>query len=147
MVVVLGGIGVHVLEIRAKAHAQEEVRYTAAFITEKIRVSVDGAHTILTPSMNATGTVLTLQMHDPEKNPTVFDSVDGQVRMQEGSGSPAVLSVDGVVPTLEFSNVTQEDGPGSIRYILHLESYNPEQRIALSASSTFYTTVSIRTTP
>lgn len=150
MTLILGNIGVNVLEVRAKAHAQEEVQYHAQFATETIRSSIENATAILTPSNTATSATLSLAMANPSLHPTVFTLMNGRIRMQEGTGIPQILTGNNVVvPVLEFLNVTRGDKAmnDSIRFRLSVESYNPENRTVYAASSTFITTVNTHYAP
>jgi hypothetical protein len=150
MVILLGGIGVHALESRSKAHAYGEVLYNSEFILETMRTSLDGAASIAVPGGSATSSTLTLLMRDREKSPTVFSVIDHVVWMQVGSGAatPMQLSSNSVeVPVFAFEYVSGEKGPGAVRLTLKVESYNPQKLAAYSADSSLSTTMSLKYAP
>ncbi len=148
MLAVLASIGITVLESKAKAHAEEEMHYTAAFVMEKVQRAVDRAVSIHTPEMGTTSSSLTLHMEDASNDPTVFEVLDGIMRMTEGEGEPQPISGAGVrVPVFSVSNVTGEHGAGTLRIELQIETYNPEEIQAYHASGTYYTTVGIQQSP
>lgn len=147
MLAFLGGIGVHVLSSRVKAHAQEELLYNAQFITQKLQGEISSASAITLPVQGATGVILSLVQNDTEGTPLLFEVVDGRLRMQEGVSEPVFISTeDMVVESLEFANVTQEGGAPTVRMRLYLQAYNPQNRQEFSASSTFYMTASVEYT-
>lgn len=122
MVVILGRIGVDVLESRASSRARAEVNYNALFAIEMIRTSFDGATTIVTPELGATSSILTLSMYDEALDPTAFWVEQDTLWKQEGVGDPVVLTTDSVRATnLSLSSASAEGEPGSIRVELLLE--------------------------
>jgi len=138
-------IGVNILSGMASSKAEEELQYNAQFVIEKIRTLVGGAESIESPSVGATSSVLSLTMSDSLKDPTVITMADERVQLQEGSGEPQLLSGSSVVVSnVEFSNVTYENGQGSVRVILPIELLNPDNRTMLRASTTLYTTINLQ---
>lgn len=148
MVLVLGGIGMNVLSVRTQSEVTEKVGYNAQFITEKVRLSIENATSIILPERNTTSSRLILEMADTTKNPTIVDVVDGKIRIQEGVQQPYTLSGAGVsVANIEFTNVTAGVGRGVIRFILALESNKYKSESVLNADITLFTTTGIRYTP
>lgn len=148
MLAVLGGIGINVLSSRVKAHAYEEMHYNAQFLTEKITSVIASASAINQPEANATSSTLSLVMDDPSKNPTVIDSIDGSVRIQEGTDPAMILSGDGVVvSTLQFTHSITGSASPLVRVELYLDSYNASGRDIYDASSVFFTTASLHYIP
>lgn len=142
MIALLGGIGVSVLESRTKAHALEEVHYTAQFVFEKITASIQSAESVNGLEPQATGTVLSLEMADQSKNPTVFELHEGGVLFTEGTQNPVMLSTSGVLITdLIFTNVSALSSSPSIRVELRTDAYNGEGRRAFDIDYSFFTTV------
>lgn len=148
LIVLLGGIGVNVLESKIRAQALEEVHYNAEFIIDHITRSINQAEHINTPLPQTSGSLLSLEMLDSEKNPTVIDIDGGRVRLQEGADEPMYLSGKRVyISTLQFLNVTQEGGEGSVRITFTAEEGSQSDTQKPLARTTFYTTVGINNTP
>jgi Tfp pilus assembly protein PilW len=148
MLAVLGGIGIHVLSSRVKAHSFEQVHYNAVYLSEVLSQKIQRASAIAVPSELATSSTLSLTMEDAGKNPTVFSLQDGQVYMQEGLALPVVISSDDVaVSELIFSDLQEGDGTDFVRIEMHIESTDLQGRNMYSASSTFYSTVRLQHMP
>src|SRR3990167_3769099 len=144
LVVLIGGIGANVFSGFVKVKAAEELRYNTQFVTEKIRDLVSQADSISTPVAGESSSALTLRMSDVSKDPTVIEVVDGRVTLLEGVGELQFISgTDVDVFGVEFSNITYDEGVGSLRVILEMGLRNPEDRTIYFASSTIYTTVNL----
>ncbi|OGG65097.1 hypothetical protein A3I99_03920 [Candidatus Kaiserbacteria bacterium RIFCSPLOWO2_02_FULL_45_11b] len=145
LVVLIGGIGANVFSGFVKVKAAEELRYNTQFVTEKIRDLVSQADSISTPVAGESSSALTLRMSDVSKDPTVIEVVDGRVTLLEGVGELQFISgTDVDVFGVEFSNITYDEGVGSLRVILEMGLRNPEDRTIYFASSTIYTTVNLQ---
>src|SRR3990167_10750024 len=145
LVVLIGGIGANVFSGFVKVKAAEELRYNTQFVTEKIRSLVSQAESISVPVAGESSTSLTLRVSDVSKDPTIIDVSDGRVMLLEGEGEPQYISGTNVdVFGVEFSNVTYDEGVGSLQVILQMGLRNPEDRTVYFASSTTYTTVNLQ---
>jgi hypothetical protein len=145
MLAVLSGIGANVLESRLKARTHEEVQYTGQFVFERISSAIEGAKDILSPSVGESGFTLVLEMEDPEKDPTVIRFENESITLQEGEEEPVTLIGNAVaVPLLEFHNISRGASSPSVRTILQVEAFNPEDRSVFDAALTFYSTFAIR---
>lgn len=144
MIVLIGSIGITVIQGNIKARAQEEVRYNAEFIIETILATAREAESADGPLVGASSTVLTLTREDPAKNPTMFGVQSGRVYIREGAEEPVLVSgEDTVVTALTFTNVSFPQGGSTLRIELELEAANPDDLRQQSASSTYTTTVYI----
>lgn len=144
MVVLMGGVGVNVFSGFVKSKAAEELQYNTQFVTEKIRSTTSQAEAINTPLAGESGSILSLAMSDPSKDPTIIDVSEGRVRIREGADEAEFISGAGVdVYSVEFLNVTPAESIGSMRAVLHMGLRNPEDRTIHYASSTIYTTVNL----
>jgi Tfp pilus assembly protein PilV len=145
MVILMGGIGANVFSGFVKAKAAEELQYNTQFVTEKIRSLASQAESIAAPVAGETASVLSLVMSDTSKNPTIIDLVDGRVRLKEGEGEAQFISGSSMdISVAEFSNVTYNDGIGSLRVVLQIGPRNREDRVIYFASTTVYTTVNLQ---
>ncbi len=141
MVVLIGGIGVNVLSSIVSAREQEELQYNGQFIIEKLRTVIAEAESIQTPVRTATSTILILQMNDSSKNPTIINTVDGNIRIKEGDVDFQIISGSNVVVSgILFSNVTYENGNGSVRMAIDIGLNNS----ADFSSTSFNTTINLQ---
>ena len=127
MVVLLGRIGVDVLESRLAASAREEVGYHSQLISEDLRRSFENASGVTSPANNASSSTLVLTMRDPQLSPTIY-SFDGEVFWkQEGQSEPRTLHADSVaVSGVYFLGMHTDDQPGSVWVEILLESTQSE---------------------
>lgn len=145
LVVLMGGIGANVFSGFVKVKAAEELRYNTQFVTEKIRSLASQAESISAPVPGESSSILALRVSDISKDPTIIDVTDGRVTVTEGGGEPQFISGSGVdVSAVDFSNVTQDEGVGSLRVIMQMGLRNPEDRTVYFASSTIYTTINLQ---
>ncbi len=142
---IIGAITLNIFFGRAKLIAIEEVSQNSRFILEKISRKIHNAESINSPLKGASDTLLSLQIKDPSKNPTIFYLADGIIRIQEGNNPPVILNSDEVVVTnLQFTNLSYPDTPGTIRIQMDVRFVNPSNRQEYNFGKTFYTTVNIR---
>jgi len=145
MVALIGGIGVNVLSGLTGAKAEEDLQYNAQFVFEKIRPLVTAAGSIEIPRTGATSSSLVLRSEDLAKDPTVIDVVNGRIRVQKGNAEAQLLSGrNTVVSDLVFSNVTYEDGPGSVQIVMPIGMVNQGGGGGPGVSTTLQTTINLR---
>jgi len=132
-----GAMAVNILLGKAKLANIEEVSYSGRFSMEKISTAVSRAESINSPFPSGSfGPALSLKMSDASKNPTIFDTLGGAVRMQEGLGPIIELTSSEVtVSYINFSNISYPNTPGTARIEMRLKSGDFEK--------TFYTTANI----
>ena len=142
---VAGAIGLNILFGKAKLGAIEEVSQNARFAMEGISNTVRNAQAINSPSIGTTAPLLSLQMADLAKNPTIFDISGGVVRIKEGTGGAVdITSSEVVVTDIQFSNISYALTPGTVRAQMTVQYNNPSGRPEYNFSKTFYTTANIR---
>jgi prepilin-type N-terminal cleavage/methylation domain-containing protein len=145
ILVVAGAIGFNILFGKAKLAAIEEVSQNARFTMEKIADTVRNAQAINSPSIGTTAPLLSLQIADSSKNPTLFDVSAGTLRITEGVSQPVSLTASEVTATnLQFSNVSYALAPGTVRIQMTVQFTNPSGRPEYNFAKTFYTTANIR---
>jgi len=141
---VTGNLCLNVFFAKAKLTAIEMVNQDARFATEKVSERIRSAEAINNPALGESSTTLSLQMADLAKNPTVFDLSDGTIRIKEGSGAVVDLTTSEVIlTTLQFSNISYPNTPGTLRVQMTIKSINPENRLEYNFEKTFYTTENI----
>lgn len=130
---------------RVKNQAVGEVEQQATQVIQIITQTARNATAINSPSLNSSGTLLSLAVVDGTKNPTVFDSSAGVMRITEDAGSAAALTSGSVVVSgLTFSNLSSSGSPGTVRVQFTLTFVNPSGRNEYDYSKTFYGSASIR---
>jgi len=133
---------------------------TAGFKNQTVLEVEDGGAAALTPMLqavrSATGvtglargrsaSTLTLRMADTNRNPTVFDVVNGVLRVREGqAGVPVPLTVPRVQVThFLVTNVAPAGTAAVLRFELTLASVNPSRRNEYEYSRTFLGTAALR---
>lgn len=148
LVTFIGAVGLNVLFGKAKLSTIEEVGQNARFSLETIIRSIENAESIVTPTVGATSSTLTLVMASTTLHPTVFDLSSSTVRREEGSGGTiAFTSGNVVVSDLSFSNVSYAGTPGTVRIEMTIALENPENRQEYEFEKTFYTSATVRERP
>jgi len=113
-----------------KASAYQEVQQSGSFALMKMTQEVKRALAINGPLPGATSTSLSLAMASSTLDPTIFDVAGGKLRIS--SGSPPdyqyLTSQQVVVTSLQFTNLSYENKPGTVRIEMTLEYLNPNNR-------------------
>jgi len=128
-----------------KETSYQEVQQNGRFALTKITQEIKKATEINSPLVGATSTTLFLAMANTSTNPTIFDLVNGKLRITKGSSGPYELTSDQViVSNLQFTNLSYPDTPGTIRIEMKVLHINPPGgRIEYEASADFKLTVSL----
>ena len=136
-----------VIEGKAKARSMREVQQNSRFAIEKMTQEIRRAEDInLAESVFDTHPgVLSLVMPEADKNPTIFDfSLDGALRMTQGTNTPKVLTTNQVETTnLVFTNLSPLAWSKNIKINLTVQYKNPERK-EFEATSIIETAVSLR---
>lgn len=128
-----------------KQTVMNEVEQEGMFLMSLITQTIRNADTIITPSRGTTASSITLDMYTVPDDPTVFDVVNGVVRIQKGSGEPVALTSSRVIVShIEFYNVSPSAAPGAVRVELTLEYKNSDHRPEYEYSKIFYATAALR---
>jgi len=138
----------NIISGKAKLSSIEEVSQNARFTVEQIADRIRNADAVNSPAAGASNSALSLQMSDPNKNPTIFDLLDGKVRIKEGSAAAVDLSSAATtVTSLQFFNISYPGTPATIRIATTVEKNNPGDMPEYDFSGNFYTTANVRKKP
>lgn len=140
-----GAVGMNILFGKAKLGAIDEVGQNASMVMERIEQSVRNAKQVISPAPGVSSATLSLEVDDAAKSPTVFDILDGTVRITEG-GNPAVslTSKSVTVQSLMFTNVSYSGAPDTVRVFFSASTTNPSARPEYNFSGTYYGTTNVR---
>lgn len=134
-----------ILESRVKNQTIIEVEHQGAQVLEVISQVIRNAENINSPSMGISSSILSLDVTDSSKDPTIFDLSSGVVRIKEGANSEIALTNDRViVSNLLFQNLSRTATPGNIRVSFTITHYNPGARNEYDFTKTFFTSASLR---
>lgn len=127
-----------------KATSHQEVQENGRFILTKMTQEIKKASGVNSPLGGATSTVLSLAMANASLDPTVFDLVDGKLRITSGAHGPYELNSDQVtVNNFQFTDLSYSGTPGTIRVEMTVSHINPDGRIEYEASADFRSTISL----
>jgi competence protein ComGC len=127
-----------------KETAYQEVQQNGRFALTKIIQETKKATSINSPPPGDSANSLSLEMADPDLNPTIFDLTDGKLRITQGTSDPIDLTTDRViVSNLLFINLSYEGTPGTIRIEMEISHSNPAGRAEYEASIDLKSTVSL----
>jgi len=127
-----------------KETSWQEVQQNSRFALTKISQEIKKATGVNSPLPGNSGSSLSLVMADPDLNPTVFDIVDGKLRITKGINGPyEITSGQVIVTNLNFINLSYEDTPGTIQIEMTIERVNPSNRIEYLASVDLKLSVSL----
>lgn len=126
-----------------KAVSYQEVQENARFALTKMTQEIKKAIEIYSPSVSdPPADSLTLTMAD--NSSTIFDVVEGKLRITQGNQGPYELTSDQViVSNLNFTNLSYQDTPGTIRIEITIEHINSSNRVEYLASINLKSTVSL----
>jgi len=131
---------------KAKSQSMREVQQNSRFVISRITQEIKAASDInLEQSVfDSHPGVLSLQMAEAEKNPTVFDTSDGILRITQVTSSPDNLTTNQVeIANLIFTNLGPVAGRKNIGINLTIQFKNPERK-EFNASSTVKTAITLR---
>ena len=144
MMILLSGVGIHVLESRSKAHTLEEIHYSVQFIFEKLDITVREAVAITQPTPGETSNLLSLEMADPAKNPTSFEIIDGAVILTQGVEEPVTISTDSIeVTEFSFINTSLSEQARAVRVVLGVDGYGEGVYRPVETTYNFYTSLTL----
>lgn len=148
---ILSTISLFLLELinaRSKTYAIAEVVAAAQLMQERLTDAVRHAEVIRVAD-STFGTdpgVLSLEMTDPTRDPTVFSLTanDGQFQIAEAGGSSVTLTSDNVqISNLIFTNLTGADDTGIIRVDFTIQALPLSATHSFQYDQTFQTTLRI----
>jgi prepilin-type N-terminal cleavage/methylation domain-containing protein len=126
-----------------KETAYQEVQQNGRSTLTKITQEIKKATGVINPSPGFSASSLSLSMADPNLNPTIFNLIDGKLRITQRANSYYLTSDQVIVSNLQFTNLSYEDTPGTIRIEMTLERINPANRTEYQASLSLNSTVSL----
>lgn len=135
MLVLMTGFFWNIIFGNIKELAFQEVQQNGRFALTKIIRETKKAIEIDSPSPGSSSDSLILVMADSSSDPTVFEAVDGNLMMSQGKEGPYQLTSDQViVSSLQFTNLSYPDGPGTIRIEMKINQYQASIDLKSTAS-------------
>ena len=142
ILVVMSGFFWNIIFGNIKETSYQEIQQNGRFALTKITQEIKKAIGINSPLPSFSSNTLSLAMADASS--TIFDLVDGRLRITQGSQGPFELTSDQVrVSNLLFTNLSYPNTPGAIRMEMTIGYLNPSGLIEYQASIDLKTTVSL----
>ncbi len=130
---------------RIKNQTIAEVEQQGNQIMDIILQTARNSATINSPSVQASGTSLSLNTYNVATTPTVFSLVGNNIQIVEGSGSAVNLTSGRVAASaVTFSNLSESGAPGTVRVQFTLSYINNAGTNEYDFTKTFYGTASLR---
>jgi Tfp pilus assembly protein PilW len=127
-----------------KETSYQEVQQNGRFALTKINQEIKKAAGINSPPPAGSANSLSLAMADASLNPTIFDAVDGKLKITQGTNGPYELTTDEVrVSNLLFTNLSYENTPGTVQVEMTIDHVNPSNRVEYQASINLNSTFSL----
>lgn len=146
--VIIGSLAIFLhssLQTKQKNVAIAEVESQGAFVSEKIRSAIANAQSVSSPARGASSTVLTLDMYDAEKNPTIISLSGSTLQIKEGANAAVALTSDRLVASAPtFTNLSTTSTIDSVKTRFNLHYVNPLNKAELDYQKTFYASASAR---
>ena len=141
----IGSFWTSIVNSRIKNQVIIETEQQGSQVMQQITQTIRNAEDINSPTQGNSASILSLGVSDPAEDPTIFDLVDGVIRITKGSNDPVDLTSSAVeVTSLNFSNLSNDDTPGTIRVEFSLEYLSDSDRAEYDWSQTFYGSASLR---
>ena len=127
-----------------KSQAVREVQENARFVMEKITRTIEKASAINSPTPGNSASSLSLEMADSDENPTVFELSDNKLQVTYGGSGVYELTNNRVrISNLQFTNLSYEDTPGTVKIEMTISHFNPGNLNQYEASSTLKSSASL----
>ena len=127
-----------------KSQAIREVQQNARFCIEKITKTIEEALVINSPTPGDSANLLSLEMPYSSLNPTIFHVFDNKLRITQGVRGTYELTNDRViVRSLQFTNLSYLDTPGTARVEMVIDHVNPNNRSEYAVSFEIKSTASL----
>lgn len=122
-----------------------EVENQGAEIIQIITQAIRNAENINLPSQNSSGSLLSLNFLENNKNPTIFYLLDQGLVMEEGSSGAISLTNNLItISNLEFNNLSLNQTPGIIQIKFTLKYNGPLNAGEYTYEKNFYNSASLR---
>ncbi len=134
------------LSQRVKNHSISDVNQQGLQVMQLITQTVRNARSIDNPLIGGTSSVLSMTMPDPLLSPTVFDIVNGVVRIKEGSNEIIPLTNSHItISSLLFQNISSASSTDRIvRISFTVDHNNANGRNENSFSKSFKGSATLR---
>ncbi len=131
---------------RIKNQSIADVNQQGLQVMQLVTQTIRSARSVDSPGIGATSTSLSLTMPDPLLSPTVFDVVNGVVRIKEGSGQAIPLTNSHVtVYPFVFQNISATTSTDRIiRLVFTIDHNNPSGRNESSFTKSFTGSATLR---
>jgi len=127
-----------------KENSYQELQQNGRFALTKMSQEIKKAKSIISPAPGFSVNSLSLEMANPALNPTILDLSSGKLRITQGTGPSYELTTDrAIVNNLQFTNLSYNNTPGTIKIELGLNHLNPGGLSEYQASINLTTTVSL----
>lgn len=133
--VVMGSMGINVMIAKNKLARLEVIEQNARLAGEIIVNRARGASAIINPAAGQASTSLSLNTLDASKNPIIFDLVNGNIRIKEGSDAYQNITTNEITATnFEVKNISYSGTSGTIRIKLTLKNGDVEKDFYFSSN-------------
>lgn len=144
VLIVAFNFGWEIIYGNVKSQARREVQQNVRFCLEKITRTIKEASAIQSPGLGNSSSTLSLEMSDPNLSPINFWLADNKLYINRGGGGPYELTSNRVkVTNLQFTNLSYEGTPGTVRVEVIVEHINPSGRSEYEASFNVKSTASL----
>lgn len=127
-----------------KETAYQELQQNGRFVFFKMTQEIRRAKSISSPLVGSSANFLSLEMVDPNLNPTTFDIDNGKLRITQGGNPSQYLTTDKtVIASLQFKNFSYPNGKETIKTEMEIHYLNPQNRPERQAIVNLGTTVSL----
>lgn len=127
-----------------KETSYQEVQQNGRFVLTKMTQEIKKATGINNPSPGNSDNILSLSMADANLDPTIFDVSEGILRITQGTTGPYELTSDRVnVSNIQFTNLSYENTPGTVRIEIEIEHLNPSNSVEYQASINLNSSVTL----
>jgi Tfp pilus assembly protein PilW len=133
------------LQSQTKNQTIVEVEQQGTMAMQIITQTIRNATAINSPAQGTSASLLSENVLDISKSPTIFDLLSGVLRIKEGAGSAISLTNNRVaVSNLTFQNLSRPGTPGTIRIQFTVSYINLGGRNEYNYTKTFLGSASIR---
>lgn len=145
MLLIISGFLSVLLRARIKNQTMAEVEGQGQAVMQIITQTARNSSSINTPAQGASAASISFGTYTPANNPTVFDVVDGVLRIKEGAGAAVALTNSRVsVSGVSFQNLSRTGSPGTVRVQFTLTRINLGGRNEYEYAKTFTGSASLR---
>lgn len=146
-VLLMAAVGLLALVLQSRVRSQViiEVEQQGDQLLYLINQTIRNSEGVNSPLPNASSALLSLNLVDLAKDPTIFQISGGAITIQEGVSTPETLTSSRlVVSDLKFSNYSLNGTPGSLLIEFNLAQVNPDGRPEYNYQKRFYGSASLR---